>query len=529
MSAIVEPRAKHARLDASQDDLSAAGSSHSKVHVKWPDHLIPADVEVSFGWEQDPHPSTNTNADDRILLSPAGSRSGSDTSRDQEEDDSVQDFSDSILRGTSPSSATSTQIALLIRSHSQGWARSFELQRNWPMPTITSPDEVLIKNVSMGLNPVDFKSLLYKFGIERFPWVLGRDIYGVVEQVGENVKNLEVGQRVWTCSDSRDVRSGAYQAYSVHKSFTVGRLPEPQEIVSDQEAATIGTGLVTAGVALYWFFNLPKPKAISESRDERFPKQSQQASQSQEAISPLPSSSTTPWILIYGGGAVTGIYASQLAKLSGVRVISITSPENFTYLKSIGVDECIDRYKSQDQILSDIQQVIRGQDSTSSLTYALDCVGSSTATLCQTALERLCSNDQQPQLICLAGNPKRKRSERDQQSRDQEGIQEEEKEDVSRVQIHRISFSTTFYHSQSFTTSFLDSIYTLLAKKLLHPVRPIKISNGLAGIRTGLEMLRDGGEKMPRAKKLVVDLKETPNLEMTNLGKVEELGWNGCI
>jgi NADPH:quinone reductase-like Zn-dependent oxidoreductase len=48
----------------------------------------------------------------------------------------------------------------------------------------------------MGLNPVDWKSLAYRFGIERFPWVLGRDVCGVVMSVGEGVENVEVGDRV---------------------------------------------------------------------------------------------------------------------------------------------------------------------------------------------------------------------------------------------------------------------------------------------------------------------------------------------
>lgn len=52
---------------------------------------------------------------------------------------------------------TSTSLGLLIRSKYQGWERSFELHHDWPIPRITKSDEVLIRNVSIGLNPVDFK------------------------------------------------------------------------------------------------------------------------------------------------------------------------------------------------------------------------------------------------------------------------------------------------------------------------------------------------------------------------------------
>jgi hypothetical protein len=50
-----------------------------------------------------------------------------------------------------------TSSGLLIRSKYQGWERSFELHHDWPIPRIEAEDEILIKNVSVGLNPVDFK------------------------------------------------------------------------------------------------------------------------------------------------------------------------------------------------------------------------------------------------------------------------------------------------------------------------------------------------------------------------------------
>jgi NADPH:quinone reductase-like Zn-dependent oxidoreductase len=95
-------------------------------------------------------------------------------------------------------------------------------------------------------------SVLYNFGIAGTPWILGRDIAGVVERVGGNVQNVVPGERVWLCADSRDVRSGAYQAYSIARGAHVGKICEN---VSNEEAATLGTGLVTAAIAAYWFFD----------------------------------------------------------------------------------------------------------------------------------------------------------------------------------------------------------------------------------------------------------------------------------
>lgn len=538
MAAIVEPTPKHTRLRERDDD---GEDHHGRAHfarlasstVKFPEHLFPADVEVSFGWEQEPIQQDQSVAklSSDLLESPTLS---SDDEGEEEGEHEVTSTSSSpvspalLLKGTSSNSTSGTQIALLIRSHSQGWARSFELHRNWPRPAIVAADEVLLRNVSMGLNPVDFKSLLYKFGIEKFPWVLGRDVCGVVEQVGRQVNDLQIGQRVWTCSDSRDVRAGAYQACSVSKAFTLGKLPDN---VSDDQAATIGTGLVTAAVALYWFFALPKPKALRG--DGGF---FHKPATDQPHTSPSSSSTPTPWLLIFGGGAITGIYAAQLAHLSGVKVLSVASPDNFEYLRSVGVDVTVDRYGSEQDILKHVQQAVQGGDdnnddnSTGQLLYALDCVGSTTASLCQRALQASASAQKDastaatPQLICLAGNPKRRRESDAAQDNSASTTRSQVTVPVT---IHRISFSTTFYGVQEFTASILDAIYRLFSSGALKPVRPHVVPHGLAGVRTGLEMLRDGSA--PRAKKLVVRMSDTPDVELTNLGVKEELGWNGCI
>lgn len=45
--------------------------------------------------------------------------------------------------------------------------------------------------------------------------------------------------------------------------------------------------------------------------------------------------------------------------------------------------------------------------------------------------------------------------------------------------------------------------------------------------RFGLEQLREG--KAPRAKKLVVRVRDTPAADVTHLGVRTELGWNGVV
>lgn len=169
---------------------------------------------------------------------------------------------------TPPSSGLTD--ALLVRSCSQGWSLSFELHPTHHIPTPLSSTEVLISNTAVGLNPVDWKSVSYNFGIPAFPWILGRDIAGTIVQVPEdNDEGWQVGDRVWTCADSREMRAGGYQRYSVHDKRTLARVPQG---VGDDEAATLGTGLITAAVALFAFFKLPLAKVGQNSIEERFEK-----------------------------------------------------------------------------------------------------------------------------------------------------------------------------------------------------------------------------------------------------------------
>lgn len=356
-------------------------------------------------------------------------------------------------------------------------------------------------------------------------------------------------RQVWTCSDSRDVRAGAYQNFSVAKAFTVGKVPDD---VSDDEAATLGTGLVTASVALFWFFKL------------KLPGQSAAADADANGDTPMPATATAPaqpprWLLIFGGGAVTGLYAAQLARLSGLRVLAVASPSNFGYLRGvIGVHACVDRYLPAGEILSAIADITRAERGR--LDYALDCVGSTTAGICWEALRAGAlpgeADEEVPpaQLICLAGNPKRTREDDDSagaagSSKERKtaggslptgggGVRTRSQQAEApapprapaprRITTHRISFSTTFYGVPSWTSPLLSSLYALLSSGELKPVRPILVPNGLAGVRLGLERLRDGGEGV-RARKLVVRVGETPDADVTCLGVKEELGWNGCV
>lgn len=169
---------------------------------------------------------------------------------------------------------------------------------------------------------------------------------------------------------------------------------------------------------------------------------------------------------VYGGGAVTGQFVSQLARLSGLSVLAVASPSNFEHLTSAaGVSACVDRHLEPAQQLAQIRELTGGR-----LRYAVDCVGSSTATLCGQALQQ--SDVPDVEFIGLAGNPK--------------PAGETRKE----IKVHKISFSTTIYGNDAFAARLFADLAALLSTRELLPIRPVVVPHGLAGIRCVFSLLR---------------------------------------
>ncbi len=224
--------------------------------------LVPSnhDVVLGAGWVDSEAPGSNST-------SSSSSVDGSLEAETQRRDSASSTSSSASV--TSPSTPTfeptttagaiegiTLTDALLVRSCSQGWSLSFELTSSHPLPSLSglAPDSILIRNDAVGLNPVDWKSVSYNFGIlpslDPRPRYCGNNRSTSYEQQ----EGWKVGDRVWTCADSREINAGGYQRFSVHNKVTLAKVPEG---LKDEEAATLGTGLVTAAVALFAFFKLP--------------------------------------------------------------------------------------------------------------------------------------------------------------------------------------------------------------------------------------------------------------------------------
>jgi len=131
-----------------------------------------------------------------------------------------------------------------------------------------------------------------------------------------------------------DPRHSAFQEYAVIHGTTIARIPSS---ISFERATVLPLALSTASAGLYQpgYLELPYPSATTPS-------------------------STGKSILIWGGSASVGSAAIQLAKASGLRVVSTASPANHDFVKSLGADVVVD-YKDE-KVVDKLVEALEGSE-----------------------------------------------------------------------------------------------------------------------------------------------------------------------
>lgn len=106
-------------------------------------------------------------------------------------------------------------------------------------------DEILIKVYAVGVNPVDtyIRSGQYKT-LPNLPYIPGKDGAGIIEKVGTNIVDLNVGDRVYFLGSI----TGSYAEYSICRSAHVYHLPDN---ITFEQGACLGTPAFTAYRALF--------------------------------------------------------------------------------------------------------------------------------------------------------------------------------------------------------------------------------------------------------------------------------------
>lgn len=154
-----------------------------------------------------------------------------------------------------------THSQLLLHAPKQ----SYSLSTKQDIPKVDNEHELLVRITHVGLNPIDWKSPDFSFGIPTLPCINGREFVGKVVKPPKNQRwgCFSCGHRVLvTSTDYRDFRKAAFQEYAIASSFNTVELPQ---IVDSSRAAGVGVAFVTAAMSLGVSFGVVFPRRDGDS------------------------------------------------------------------------------------------------------------------------------------------------------------------------------------------------------------------------------------------------------------------------
>lgn len=318
--------------------------------------------------------------------------------------------------------------------------------------------EILIKIYATALNPIDWKIQAYGIVVDTYPAVLGSDIAGIVEEVGQDVVDFEVGDRVLTQGVINVNRHASFQQYTIGFADVSARIPDE---LSFEEAATIPLGLATAAIGL---FN----RRIVTGSVGLYP----------------------PWedggrgryegkpFFVFGGSSSVGQYVIQLAKLAGFApLITTASLRNAEYLQDLGATHVIDRNLSAGAIRAKVETI-----TTLPIETIYDAV--STADTQNLAYDLLASGGCLVLVLQDVIDKKRKRGDK---------------------RIVQVSGSTNIPANRELGISLYSRLTDMLQNEDIQANRVGVLRDGLRGIMGGLQRLRMGVSNL----KLVARPQET--------------------
>jgi NADPH:quinone reductase-like Zn-dependent oxidoreductase len=217
--------------------------------------------------------------------------------------------------------------ALVITEHGPPDVLRVQERRD-PEP---GPGQVRVRVSAAGIN---FPDLLARVGLyseaPKPPCVIGYEIAGEVESLGQGVEGLVVGQRVMGVC-----RFGGYAELAVAEADGLVPLPEDW---SYAEGAALSVNYATAYAGLVRYGGLREGERV----------------------------------LIQAAAGGVGIAATQIAKLLGAEVFGTASPAKHEAIRGFGVDHAID-YRTHD-FVDEVRRVVGERQP---LDVVLDAIGGS--------------------------------------------------------------------------------------------------------------------------------------------------------
>jgi NADPH:quinone reductase-like Zn-dependent oxidoreductase len=189
-----------------------------------------------------------------------------------------------------------------VRLHDYGGLTSVRVD-DIPVPA-PAAGEVLVRVRAASVNPVNWKmaeGFLKGYLDVPLPVILGCDLAGTVEAVGEGVAGLSVGEAVYGGNGI----TGTFAEYALVPAGQLAAKPKSLDFIHAAAAALVG---ITGWQGLFDVGKLQPGERV----------------------------------LIHAGAGGIGHLAVQFAKQRGAHVIATASAGNLDFVRSLGADEVID-------------------------------------------------------------------------------------------------------------------------------------------------------------------------------------------
>jgi NADPH:quinone reductase-like Zn-dependent oxidoreductase len=193
-----------------------------------------------------------------------------------------------------------------------------------PRPPQPKDDEILIRVIAAGVNPVDvfIREGRFHAAGRGLPLILGMDVAGIVEEAGGKVTRFKKGDSVYAYLSLEE--QGGYAEFVTAKEDHAALKPKS---IDFEHAAAVPLAATTAWQALVDKAGLKAGQTV----------------------------------LIHGGSGGVGTFAVQIAKARGAKVIATASTANQDVLKQLGVDQPIDYTTTRfEDVVKDADVVLNG-------------------------------------------------------------------------------------------------------------------------------------------------------------------------
>ncbi|KNG48836.1 GroES-like protein [Stemphylium lycopersici] len=201
-----------------------------------------------------------------------------------------------------------------------------------PTPT-PSPNELLVKVSVTALNAIEAKIAKHAVVPVSYPAILGSSYAGVIEAVGENVRDYNIGERVLMVKkfDTRGMKYGAYQRYVIVAAGEKLLTKVPKGGDEAVLASLVMNAVCVAGL-------------LSGRLGLRRPGQA----------SPVAKDAEKKNMLIYGGSSSFGRLSVQYLAQAGYIVTTTTSPRARDEVQALGATHVIDYTLPPDQVAREL-------------------------------------------------------------------------------------------------------------------------------------------------------------------------------